>query len=166
MIFSGGYVDGPSKPLYPFGYGLSYTSFALSDFTVPEDETPADGGTIRVSVTVCNTGERAGDEVVQLYTHFKDAYVTRPWKQLAAFKRVTLQPGERKRVTFAVSTAQLGYYNEEMDFVAEPGAMDLMVGTSSADIAFTREIRLTGKTACLMGRRRYTAQAVEEKLPS
>lgn len=161
-IFSGGYVDGPSKPLYPFGFGLSYTTFALSDFAVAEKETPTDGGTIRVSVTVRNTGDRAGEETVQLYTHFKDAYVTRPWKQLTAFKRVALQPGEQKRVTFSVSTAQLGYYNEDMQFVVEPGAMDLMVGTSSEDILFTEEIHLTGEAAGVMGRRSYTAQVTVE----
>ena len=161
-IFSGGYVDGSSKPLYPFGYGLSYTTFELSDFAVSDEQVPADGGVIRVSVTVGNTGKREGEETVQLYTHFKDAYVTRPWKQLTAFKRVALRSGEKKRVTFAVSTAQLGYYNEDMRFVVEPGAMDLMVGTSSEDVRFTKEIHLTGETVDVMGRRAYTAEAVVE----
>lgn len=159
LIFSGGYVDGSSKPLYPFGFGLSYTSFALTDFAVESNSVPTEGGTIRVSVTVCNTGDQAGDETVQLYTHFKDAYVTRPWKQLVAFQRISLKPGQQKRVTFAVSTAQLGYYNEDMVFGVEPGAMDVMVGTSSADIAFTEEIHLTGEAVNLMGRRSYTSQA-------
>lgn len=161
-IFSGGYVDGSSKPLYPFGFGLSYTTFALSDCAVADRETPTDGGIIRVSVTLRNTGDRAGEETVQLYTHFKDAYVTRPWKQLAAFKRVALQPGEQKRITFSVPTAQLGYYNEDMQFVVEPGAMDLMVGTSSEDIRFTEEIHLTGSAADVMGRRAYTAEVSVE----
>lgn len=73
-----------------------------------------------------------------------------------------MRPGEKKRVTFAVSTAQLGYYNEDMRFVVEPGAMDLMVGTSSEDIRFTKEIHLTGEAADVMGRRAYTAEAVVE----
>lgn len=163
MIFSGGYVDGSSRPLYPFGYGLSYTTFALSDFEVEQLEVPTKDGTIRLSVKVTNTGTRPGDEVVQLYTHFKDAYVTRPWKQLTGFLRVSLEPGQSKRVDFAVKTSQLGYYNEEMEFVVEPGALDLMVGTSSADIAFTREIQLTGERWPLAGRRSYTSEATQQE---
>lgn len=163
MIFSGGYVDGSSRPLYPFGYGLSYTTFALSDFEVEQPEVPTKDGTIRLSVKVTNTGTRPGDEVVQLYTHFKDAYVTRPWKQLTGFLRVSLEPGQSKRVDFAVKTSQLGYYNEEMEFVVEPGALDLMVGTSSADIAFTREIQLTGERWPLAGRRSYTSEATQQE---
>ncbi len=162
-IFSGGYVDGSARPLYPFGYGLSYTTFALSDFAVEQPEVPTKDGIIRLSVKVTNTGTRPGDEVVQLYTHFKDAYVTRPWKQLTGFLRVSLDPGQSKRVDFAVKTSQLGYYNEDMEFVVEPGALDLMVGTSSTDIAFTREIQLTGERWPLAGRRSYTSEATQQE---
>ncbi len=161
-IFSGGYVDAPSRPLYPFGYGLSYTTFALFDLQIEQTEVPTRGGVIRLSVRVTNTGTRPGDEVVQLYTHFKDAYVTRPWKQLTGFLRVSLTPGQSKRVNFAVQTSQLGYYNEEMEFVVEPGALDIMVGTSSADIAFTQEIQLTGERWPLAGHRSYTSEAYQQ----
>ena len=89
--------------------------------------------------------------------------MTRPWKQLTGFLRVSLKPGQSKRVDFAVKTSQLGYYNEEMEFVVEPGALDLMVGTSSADIAFTREIQLTGERWPLAGRRSYTSEATQQE---
>lgn len=161
-IFSGGYVDAPSRPLYPFGYGLSYTTFALFDLQIEQTEVPTRGGVIRLSVRVTNTGTRPGDEVVQLYTHFKDAYVTRPWKQLTGFLRVSLTPGQSKQVNFAVQTSQLGYYNEEMEFVVEPGALDIMVGTSSADIAFTQEIQLTGERWPLAGHRSYTSETYQQ----
>ena len=82
--------------------------------------------------------------------------MVRPVKQLAGFKRLTLAPGEEREITFQLHTAQLGFYNENMDFVVEPGAFDIMVGTSAHDIAFIQEIRLTGSTVDVMGRRVYT----------
>ena len=155
LIFSGGYVDDSDQPLFCFGHGLSYTSFKLDDFTLESRQVPTDG-VIRVSCSVENTGTREGDEVVQLYYHTKKAHVIRPVKQLAGFKRVNLQAGEKKRVMFELSTRQLGYYNEDMEFVVEPTRMDIMIGTSAHDIAFTEEVILTGEKVFLAGRRCYT----------
>ena len=132
-ILSGGYVNEPGTPLYPFGFGLSYTSFALEELKLDGAQLPTDGQ-LAVSCRVTNTGSRAGSEVVQLYTHFLDAHVTRPNKSLGSFARVWLQPGESRKVTFRLSMAQLGYYNENMDFVTEPGELQVMVGTSAHDL--------------------------------
>lgn len=154
-IFTGGYVDQPSEPLFPFGHGLSYTSFSLSDFNLSSDVVPTTGEIV-VSCKVKNTGKRAGDEVIQLYYHTRKARVVRPVKQLAGFVRVSLEAGEEKQVQFTLPTSQLGYYNEDMEFVVEPTRMDVMVGTSAHEIAFTAEMKLTGDKVDVMGRRTYT----------
>ncbi len=153
-IFSGGYVDGPADPLYCFGHGLSYTTFKLSDLELSAAEIPTDGK-LEISCNVKNTGDVAGDEVVQLYTSFTEAHVTRPSKQLSGFLRVSLKPGEVKQVVFHLDMAQLGYYNESMEFVVEPGNMHLMVGTSSVNLTLNSRVLLTGKPADMMGRRSY-----------
>jgi len=157
-IFSGGYVDEDNRPLYPFGYGLSYTSFALSDFK-PESETVPTDGVFRFRCGVQNTGAVAGDEVVQLYYRFLDAHVVRPVKQLAGFLRVPLQAGEKKTVRFMVDAAQLGYYNETMAFVVEPGRVEWMLGTSAHDLPFTGCVTLTGAAVNVMGKRKYASLA-------
>ena len=154
-IFSGGYVDGSDKPLYAFGHGLSYTSFAVSDCKLDSDTVGTDG-TINASCVVTNTGDRAGDEVVQLYYHFKSAHVTRPNKTLVGFKRVHLEAGQSARVDFALSCAQLAYYNEEMDYVVEPGKAEVMIGTASDKLDAILNLTLTGKPVNYMGRRAYT----------
>lgn len=159
-IFSGGYTDGPGTPLYPFGYGLSYTEFKVENLKIGEKEVPTDGK-IEVSCSVSNTGKAAGDEVVQLYQSFHGAHVVRPNKQLSGFKRVHLKPGETKQLMFHLDTAQLGYYNEEMEFVVEPGQLDIMVGTSSEDLPLKDTVTLTGKKNNVAGRRSYTCQVEE-----
>ncbi len=160
-IFSGGYVDEDNRPLFCFGHGLSYTSFELSDFRI-EETTVSTSGKIVVSVKVKNTGEREGDEVVQLYYHTKKAHVIRPVKQLAGFKRISLEAGEEKTVIFTLDTAQLGYYNEDMEFVVEPTVMDIMVGTSAHHIHFSGEVRLSGEKRSVMGRRIFTCNVAVE----
>ena len=154
MIFSGGYVDGPGTPLYPFGYGLSYTQFDLSDLQVSSREVPTDGEII-CSVEIENTGTVAGSETVQLYTSFLDAHVLRPNKSLSGFKRVNLKPGEKRKITFTLALSQLGYYNEDMEFVVEPGELKLLIGTSSEDLPLQESVMLTGKPVNVMGRRTY-----------
>ena len=130
------YLDLTREPLFPFGYGLSYTSFKLDNLKVtPERIGPAGEATVTVDVT--NTGARAGDEVVQLYVRDRVASVTRPVKELRGFERVGLAPGERKTVTFKVGPAALRFTNERMERVVEPGLFDLMVGTSSKTAATT-----------------------------
>ncbi len=157
-IFSGGYVDDTDEPLFPFGHGLSYTTFEVSPMTLSADELPTDGA-IGVSCTVTNTGCRAGDQVLQLYYHFSGAHVIRPNMQLGAFRRVHLEAGESRKVTFRLEASGLGYYNEDMVFGVEPGPAELKLGVSSADIVDEKPIRLTGPAVDLMGRRTYTCKS-------
>ena len=148
-------MDGPADPLYCFGHGLSYTSFALSDLQLSVHELPTNGK-LEISCKVKNTGDVTGDETVQLYTSFTDAHVTRPNMQLSGFCRLTLKPGEEKTVTFHLDMAQLGYYNEFMEFVVEPGKMNIMLGTSSCDIKLEDSVCLVGTATNVMGKRVYT----------
>jgi beta-glucosidase len=120
------------SPLYPFGYGLSYTTFAYSDLRL---SAPSIGpaGSLTVSAAVTNTGPREGTEVAQLYVHDEVASITRPVRALAGFQRVRLRPGEAKRVEFVLTARQLGFYNEAMRFTVEPGRFRVVVGPSSAE---------------------------------
>ena len=102
-----------------------------------------------------NSGDREGDEVLQLYYHTKRAHVIRPVMQLAGFCRIHLEAGEKKRIKFSLDTAQLGYYNEDMNFVVEETEMDLMIGTAADRIAWKKEISLIGPGRNLMGKRSY-----------
>ena len=130
--FTSQYLDLPSSPLYPFGYGLSYTEFRYSDLRLSATRIgPRD--TIGVRVTVTNTGTRAGTEVVQLYVHDEVASVTRPVRQLADFRRVTLGPRESRIVNLGVPPRRLGLYDQTMTFVVEPGWFRVYVGPSSAE---------------------------------
>ena len=95
---------------------------------------------------------------MQLYYRTRGAHVIRPVKQLAGFKRISLKPGETKKILFTLKTSQLGYYNEDMRFVVEPVKMDLMIGTSADKILYEKELLLTGKTVEIMGRRSYSCQ--------
>ncbi len=130
---TGDYVDLPASPLYPFGHGLSYTTFELSNAQV-RDATVLSSEAIVVDVTVANTGGREGDEVVQLYIRDPQASITRPELELKSFVRVALEAGESKRVTFHVPVAQLGFYDRELSYVVEPGTIELYVGRSSIDL--------------------------------
>ena len=127
------YVLHDRKYLYPFGYGLSYTTFEYANLTInPSSIKP--GETATVSVDVTNTGDVQGDEIVQLYVRDLLASVTRPVKELKGFERVSLNPGETKTVAFTITPDKLEFYNEEMKKVIEPGIVDIMVGGSSADL--------------------------------
>jgi beta-glucosidase len=128
-----GYLFGTTEPLWPFGFGLSYTTFAYENLRLDTTEIGIDD-TATVSVDVVNTGERAGDEVVQLYIRDVVSSVTRPVKELKAFERVSLEPGERKAVSFSVGPEQLRFYNRAMERVVEPGEFALMVGGNSVDL--------------------------------
>ncbi len=118
-------------PLFPFGHGLSYTTFGFSNLKLSPARIARAGETI-VSVDVINTGSREGDEVVQLYLRDRVSSVTRPVKELKGFKRIHLKPGETQAVRFKLTPAELGFYNADMHWVVEPGTFDIMVGSSSA----------------------------------
>jgi beta-glucosidase len=124
------YLDVPWTPLYPFGHGLSYTEFKLSSLRLSQTRVRPDGRVL-VSVDVENVGSRGGDEVVQLYIRDVVASVTRPVQELKGFQRVTLGPGERRTVQFALSSEHLGLLDREMKWVVEPGLFKVRVGTSS-----------------------------------
>ena len=126
------YLDVSWTPLFPFGYGLSYTQFRLSNLQLSATRIRPDGR-VTVSFEVENSGKRTGDEVVQLYIRDVAASVTRPVQELKGFQRVTLRPGEKRRIEFMLMPEHLGFYNREMRFVVEPGEFKVMVGTSSAD---------------------------------
>ncbi len=124
------YAFSTRKPLFPFGYGLSYTTFRFENLRV-EPAQIMSGGTAKVSVDISNTGSREGDEVPQLYIHQRVASVTQPVMQLKGFQRITLKPGEKKTVEFTVTPEMLSILNVDMHRVVEPGVFDVMVGPSS-----------------------------------
>ncbi len=126
------YLDVPWTPLYPFGHGLSYTTFTYSNLRFSNSQIQA-GDSIAVQVDVTNSGERAGDEVVQLYVRDDVASVTRPVKELRGFSRVSLNPGQARTVTFTLRPADLAFYDIRMQRVVEPGFFTVWAGTSSAD---------------------------------
>ena len=140
----GSYVDSPSTPLYPFGHGLSYTSFEYGPAEISKTEVSADGA-VDVTVPVTNVGKRAGEEVVQLYLQDRVATITRPVKQLAGFVRIALEAGQTRRVTFRVDMSQLAFYGRDMRFIVEPGEVDVMIGASSEDIRQHVRFSITGE---------------------
>ncbi|HEU4895468.1 MAG TPA: glycoside hydrolase family 3 N-terminal domain-containing protein [Acidimicrobiia bacterium] len=131
--WQGDYVDGPTTPLYPFGFGIGYADFELTDAVV---ETPSigEGENARVSVAVTNTGDVTGDEVVQVYSRDEEASVTRPVLELKAFARISLEAGESKLVRFDLPVGQLGFYDKHLDYVVEDGEIEIFVGRSSDDV--------------------------------
>jgi beta-glucosidase len=128
------YVDMDPTPLYEFGHGLSYTTFSYDELKISPQQTGS-GGNIHVLVTVKNTGSHAGAEVVQLYINDPISTVTTPVKELKGFEKVSLQPGERKTVTFVLGPCELALVDRHMQRVVEPGEFRVMVGSSSEDIA-------------------------------
>lgn len=132
-----GYLFDDVSPLYAFGYGLSYTTFALENARLVKKRIAKKGST-QVMVDVVNTGKRAGAEVVQLYIRDLVSSVTRPVKELKGFKRVWLEPGERTTVTLDITPASLAFYDVNMKYVVEPGDFQIMIGTSSRDVDLTK----------------------------
>jgi beta-glucosidase len=141
---TGRYTDSPTSPLFPFGHGLSYTTFAHHDLAVSATDTSS---ALTVSVEVTNTGQTAGDEVVQLYASDVVASVVRPEQQLIGFARVSLAAGSTRRVTFGVHPSRLAFYDEQMSFVVEPGEFRFSIGASAADIRATASVQLRGPVA-------------------
>jgi beta-glucosidase len=133
------------EPLFAFGHGLSYTTFEFDNLHIGQSEVKV-GSQVAISVDVTNTGDRTGDEVVQLYVRHPDATVPRPIKELKGFKRITLEPGERKTVTFLLHTHQLGYYDKAMRYAVQPGTVEVMVGCSSEHLPLTGALEIIGQT--------------------
>ena len=148
--WKGDYVDLAADPLYPFGHGLSYTSFSVRDVALVGDTELSWHDTVTTRAVVTNTGDRPGDEVVQLYVRDPAASVTRPVLELKSFVRVSLAPGESRTVTFATPAGQLGFHGRDLDYVVEPGRIDVLVGTSSAaaDLTDAGHVTITAAPTC------------------
>ena len=126
-VFWSHYIDESTKPLFPFGFGLSYSTFEYSGLDIDS----SNKGQIKVSITVSNTGKVPGEEVVQLYIRDKVASVVRPVKELKGFRKIKLSAGQSRTLTFALTKKELGFYNNSGKFMVEPGEFDVMVGGSS-----------------------------------
>lgn len=135
--FRSNYLDVSNEPLYPFGYGLSYTTFAYSDIHLSSTEMSADGE-LTATVTVTNTGSRDGAEVVQLYIRDLVGSVTRPVKELKGFEKIFLKAGESRKVSFSITPELLKFYNYDLQFVCEPDDFDVMIGGNSRDVKKAR----------------------------
>lgn len=149
-----GYAFDKTDALFPFGFGLSYTQFTYTDMQWSKTRLAANES-VDIGVTITNNGKRSGDEVVQLYINDPVASVTQPVKLLRGFKRVSLAPGKSARITFTLSANQLGFYDRNMDFVLEPGKINLMIGSSSADIRLNGELELIGKVVDVGANKAY-----------
>lgn len=128
--FQSNYLDSPNSPLLPFGYGLSYTDFKYSDIKI-SNKTLSENGSLTISATVTNTGNYAGEEVVQLYLHDKVRSITPPMKELKGFQKIFLEKGASKTVNFEVTTEDLKFYNSDLEYVYEPGEFEFFVGGTS-----------------------------------
>jgi beta-glucosidase len=138
------YFEG--RPLYPFGHGLTYTTFEYRNLRLSADAIDADGQA-DVSVEIANTGSRASDEVVQMYVHARQSRVKRPIKELKGFTRVNVQPGETQMMRFTLPASELAFWDVTRDrFVVESGEYDILVGRSSADIRLTAVLTVHGET--------------------
>jgi Fibronectin type III-like domain/Glycosyl hydrolase family 3 C-terminal domain len=145
-----GYLDMPSTPLFPFGHGLSYTTFDYSPLKLASNTVDV-SGEARVSLSVTNTGKRRGTEVVQLYVADTATGVTLPAQQLIGFARVDLEPGASRSVAFSVPMSLLAYTGLSGQLVMEPGPVELSVGASSSDIRASATLTVTGKTRVIRG---------------
>ena len=134
--YASNYLEVRNDPLYPFGYGLTYTTFRYSDLSLNSATMAADGS-VEASIVVSNTGQRDGDEVVQLYVHQQAASIARPVKELRGFQRIHLKAGEQRRVTFCIDREQLQYLNAQGEPVLESGLFDIMIGGNSDDTKST-----------------------------
>jgi len=142
--FQSNYLDAPNSPLYPFGYGLSYTTFSYADFSIDKKEMKP-GEKINASVTVTNSGNYDGEEVVQLYIRDMVGSITRPLKELKGFQKISLKKGESRKVNFTISINDLKFYNYNLQWVAEPGDFELMIGTNSENVQKEKFSLVTGK---------------------
>ena len=154
LIYKEGYIDGANSPVYPFGYGLSYTSFSYSDMKIESNDLSTNGN-ICVSCVIKNTGETSGSEVAQLYFYDKEAKVTRPVMQLIGFQKVKLEPGQSCEIAFDVDAEQFCFMNQNYELVVEPGKMDIMIGSDSENIHLYQEITLEGAESVIVERKNF-----------
>jgi beta-glucosidase len=139
--FRSNYIDVINAPLYPFGYGLSYTRFDYGDITLSAPEMTMNGK-VTAKVTVTNSGPRDGKEIIQLYIHDVYSTSTRPVKELKAFRKIFLKAGESREVSFELTAEDLKYYNHDLNYVCEPGDFEIMIGPNSRDV---KKVLLTVK---------------------
>ena len=135
--FRSNYLDVDNEPLYPFGYGLSYTTFQYSDIALSTPTLGKDGSVTAV-VTVTNTGKHDGAEVVQLYIRDLVGSITRPVRELKGFNKIFLRAGESKTVSFTITRDLLRFYDYDLNYVAEPGDFDIMIGGNSQAVKTAR----------------------------
>lgn len=138
------YVSEKVTPLYPFGHGLSFSSFEYSDLSINKKQATL-GETVEISLKISNSGSVAGEEVVQLYVRDEFATSPRPMKELKGYARLSLQPGETRIVTFRLSIDQLAFYDEDLNLILEPGKIEVMLGSSSEDIRLCDEFEIVGE---------------------
>lgn len=150
----GDYVDETVKPLFPFGHGLSYTTFAYENLNIYPSQVAPDQ-IVDISLDVINCGSKPGDEVVQLYIRDEYSSLPRPVKELKGYVRLSLGAGERKRVIFHLPVNQLAFYDQDLQLVLEPGRIQVMVGSSSEDIRLQGEFEIVGKDPWRIARREY-----------
>jgi beta-glucosidase len=134
-----GYLGDDVSPLYPFGFGISYTTFACTNLRLEKSRIKP-GESTSVSVTVANTGKRTGTEVVQMYIRDCVSSVTRPVKELKGFQKVLLKPGEKKSISLEITPELLAFFDLKMKFTVEPGEFEIMVGNSSRDTDLQKQI--------------------------
>lgn len=158
----GDYVDESVKPLYPFGHGLSYTTFAYEDLHITPAQATVDG-TVAISLTVSNTGSRRGDEVVQLYVRDEFASVPRPVQELKGYLRLTLEPGERQRLTFRLPVNQLAFYTHDFELVLEPGRIEVLVSSSAGDIRLRGDFEIVGPERMSVAQRVFFCPVESER---
>lgn len=140
-VYKSAYIDLPNSPKFPFGYGLSYTTFSYGNLKLSKTKKTS-AETLEVSMTLTNTGKFAGEEVVQLYLQDKFGSVVRPIIELKDFQKVKLQAGETKTLTFVIDNEKLAFYNHALEFKSEPGTFNLMIGSSSSDIRLSTSFEL------------------------
>lgn len=140
-VYKSAYIDLPNSPKFPFGYGLSYTTFKYGDLKLSKTKISSNE-TLEVSMTITNTGKFAGEEVVQLYLQDKFGSVVRPIMELKDFQKIKLEAGESKTLTFSIDNEKLSFYNQALEFKSEPGVFNLMIGSSSADIRLNSTFEL------------------------
>ena len=155
-----GYAFDQTDALFPFGFGLSYSTFDYSDLAINKTQAKA-GESIEVSFTLKNTSTRKGDEVAQLYIRDTVASLTRPVKELKGFKRVTLEGNQSTRITFELFINQIGFYGHDMSYIVEPGEIQLMIGSSSQDIHLTGKFDIVGPTQNIETQKVFFSEASE-----